>query len=88
MEVKTGELRNHLSRYLKRVRQTGNSITVMDRNRPVAEIKPYTEAHAHHGRSDTWTRRAQVELQLGRLDQDFELPERRTNAEKHQTPLD
>lgn len=36
MEVKTGELRNQLSRYLKRVRQTGDRITVMDRNRPVA----------------------------------------------------
>lgn len=59
----------------------------MDRNRPVAEIKPYTEAHARHGRSDAWTRRAQVELQLGRLDEDLELPERQTKTDKHQNPL-
>lgn len=87
MEVKTGQLRNHLSRYLKRVRQTGTSITVMDRNQPIAEIIPYTEAHAPHGRSDAWTRRAQVELQWGRLDEDVELPERQTNEGKHQNPL-
>lgn len=41
MEVKTGELRNQLSRYLKRVRrvrQTGDPITVFDRNRPVGGL--------------------------------------------------
>jgi len=88
MEVKTGQLRNHLSRYLKRVRQTGTSITVMDRNRPVAEIRPYTEEHARHTHSDAWTRRAQVELRLGGLDEDLELPERRTDPAKHLNPLD
>lgn len=87
MEVKTGELRNQLSRYLKRVRQTGESITVMDRNCPVAEIRPYAD-HSHHACSDVWMRRAQVEAQLGGLDEDIELPERRTDPAKHLNPLD
>ena len=40
MEVKTGQLKNNLSRYLKRVAQTGETITIMDRNRPVARLSP------------------------------------------------
>lgn len=87
MEVKTGELRNQLSRYLKRVRQTGAIITVMDRNHPVAEIRPYGDPF-HVARSDVWARRAQVEAQLGGFDEDIELPERRTVPAKHLNPLD
>lgn len=87
MEVKTGELRNQLSRYLKRVRQTGSTITVMDRNRPIAEIRPYPDA-AQDVRSDVWTRRAQLEAQWGKLDEEIDLPERRTNPEKHSNPFD
>jgi prevent-host-death family protein len=40
MEVKTGDLKNNLSRYLKQVALTGESITILDRNRPVAKITP------------------------------------------------
>jgi antitoxin (DNA-binding transcriptional repressor) of toxin-antitoxin stability system len=40
MKVKTGELKNNLSRYLKRLAQTGESITILDRDRPVARITP------------------------------------------------
>jgi prevent-host-death family protein len=40
MDVKTGDLKNNLSRYLKRVAETGESITILDRNRPVARITP------------------------------------------------
>lgn len=86
MEVKTGELRNQLSRYLKRVRQTGDSIIVMDRNRPVAEIRPYADP-THDARSDVWMRRAQVEAQLGGFDEDIELPARHTDSAKHLNPL-
>ncbi len=88
MEVKTGQLRNQLSRYLKRVRQTGDSITVLDRNRPVAEIRPYAENHSLHDRVDVWKRRAQFEAQMGGLDEDIELPKRQTNSGKHLNPLD
>jgi antitoxin (DNA-binding transcriptional repressor) of toxin-antitoxin stability system len=38
MNVKTGELKNNLSRYLKRLAETGESITILDRDRPVAKI--------------------------------------------------
>jgi len=86
MEVKTGELRTHLSRYLKRVRQTGDSITVLDRNRPVAEIRPYPD-HLQGTRSDVWMRRAEMEAQLGGLDEDIELPDRRTDPTKQMNPL-
>lgn len=87
MEVKTGELRNQLSRYLKRVRQTGDSIIVLDRNQPVAEIRPYIE-DASSARSDIWSRRAQLEARMGELDGDFDLPERRTDPDKHANPMD
>ncbi len=36
MRVKTADLKNHLSKYLRRVRETGESITICDRDKPVA----------------------------------------------------
>lgn len=87
MEVKTGKLRNQLSRYLNRVRRTGDTIIVLDRDLPIAEIRPY-EADATENRSDVWSRRAQMEVQLGGLDEDFELPERLTRSGKQANPLD
>lgn len=87
MEVKTGELRNQLSRYLNRVRQTGDTIIVLDRNCPVAEIRPYA-GNSPENHSDVWSRRAQMEKRLGGLDLDIELPERSTRPGKHANPLD
>jgi prevent-host-death family protein len=87
MKVKPSELRNQLSRYLKRVRQTGDCITVMDRNRPIAVIRPYAD-HPADTRTDVWVRRARVEAELGGLDEDIELPARRTVPAKHLNPLD
>ncbi len=40
MQVKTAELKNNLSKYLRRVRETGESITVCDRDKPVAVLSP------------------------------------------------
>ncbi len=40
MDVKTGDLKNNLSRYLKRLAETGEMITILDRNTPVARILP------------------------------------------------
>jgi len=37
--VGVGELRQNLSRYLRRV-EAGERLTVTDRNRPVAELRP------------------------------------------------
>lgn len=39
--VNIGELKDHLSAYLREVRN-GNEVIVRDRNRPVARIVPYT----------------------------------------------
>lgn len=87
MEVKTGTLRNGLSRYLKRVRQTGNTITVLDRDVPIAEIRPYSAGMAPTS-VDIWTRRTHFEERSGILEDDFELPERETDQRKQQNPLD
>lgn len=88
MNVKTGKLRDQLSHYLKRVRQTGDSIIVMDRNNPVAEIRPYQDSAKSSLLADVWTRRAQFEKQQSPLDEDFELPVRETASVKHRNPLD
>ena len=87
MEVKTGQLRDHLSRYLKRVQQTGDSLVVMDRNTPVAEIHPF-RAVCPGEASSVWAARRQLEQASGSLDEDFELPQRSTQPHKHKNPLD
>lgn len=38
--VKTAELKNNLSKYLRRVREKGVTITVCDRDTPIATISP------------------------------------------------
>jgi prevent-host-death family protein len=40
MNVKTADLKNNLSRYLRRVRETGETIIVCDRDEPVATLSP------------------------------------------------
>ncbi|MBI4212082.1 MAG: type II toxin-antitoxin system prevent-host-death family antitoxin [Deltaproteobacteria bacterium] len=40
ISVKVGELRNHLSKYLKRVRQ-GAEVVITDRDTPVGRVVPY-----------------------------------------------
>lgn len=87
MEVKTGQLRDHLSRYLKRVKQTGDSLVVMDRNTPVAEIHPFRAAHPGEANS-VWAARRQIDQTDGVLDEDFEVPQRSTFSYKQENPLD
>jgi antitoxin (DNA-binding transcriptional repressor) of toxin-antitoxin stability system len=87
MEVKTGQLRDHLSRYLKRVQQTGDSLVVMDRNTPVAEIHPFRAARPAEAGS-VWAARRQMEQTSEALDEDFELPQRSTLPHKQENPLD
>jgi prevent-host-death family protein len=43
--VKIGELRDHLSRHLQRVRR-GQELVVLDRNRPIARIVPVERAES------------------------------------------
>jgi antitoxin (DNA-binding transcriptional repressor) of toxin-antitoxin stability system len=40
VKVKTAELKNNLSRYLRRVREAGETILVYDRDKPVAILGP------------------------------------------------
>jgi len=40
VKVKTAELKNNLSRYLRRVREAGETIVVCDRDKPVAVLGP------------------------------------------------
>lgn len=40
MQIKTAELKNNLSKYLRRVRETGEPITICDRDKPVAVLSP------------------------------------------------
>ncbi len=40
MNVKTADLKNNLSRYLARIRRSGDTIVVCDRNTPVATLAP------------------------------------------------
>jgi len=40
VKVKTAELKNNLSRYLRRVREAGETIIVYDRDNPVAILGP------------------------------------------------
>ena len=43
MKVKTAELKNNLSRYLRRVREAGETIVVYDRDKPIAILGPLPE---------------------------------------------
>ena len=58
--VRIGELKNHLSRYLRVVR-SGARLVVMDRDTPVAELGPITSAgKAAAARRDDLIRRGVV----------------------------
>lgn len=87
MKVKTGNLRNNLSRYLKRVRQTGETIVVLDREEPVAELRPFSGAAADAA-NDVWGQRELLIQQAGPWREDFELPVRQTQLHKQDNPLD
>lgn len=87
MRVKTGSLRNNLSRYLKRVRQTGETIVVLDRDMPVAEIRPFQGEQTENAPS-VWAMRAHFEKQSGAINEEFELAARQTHPRKDRNPLD
>ncbi len=54
MQVKTGDLKNNLSKYLRRVRETGESITVCDRDKPVAVLSPLPPEQAEAAEDREW----------------------------------
>ncbi len=43
-EVGVAELKSHLSEYLRQVR-SGESIVILDRDRPIARLVPYEDEH-------------------------------------------
>ena len=74
MDVKTGELKNNLSRYLKRVAETGEPITILDRNRPVARLTPIRGPRGK--KSSAWEKeRAQILARALKLGIKIRLPE-------------
>lgn len=44
MKIKTAELKSHLCRYLARVRTTGETIVICDRDTPIATLGPVRQA--------------------------------------------
>ena len=69
-KAKIAELKNHLSRYLDHVR-SGESVLVLDRDQPVAQIVPLTRApggsRGHEGRLARLERRALIRRGSGGL---------------------
>jgi antitoxin (DNA-binding transcriptional repressor) of toxin-antitoxin stability system len=51
MQVKIGDLKNNLSRYLKRLERTGEDLTILDRNKPIARITRLRGARGAKGPS-------------------------------------
>lgn len=55
MRVKTAELKNHLSGYLRRVRDNHETIVVCDRDVPVAVLAPLEDA----GKDPRWRKKCE-----------------------------
>jgi len=76
VKVKTADLKNNLSRYLRRVREMGETIIVCDRDEPVAALTPLT-------RNDDaeWTRqRAEALARASTLGLTLEIPLKRPRS--------
>lgn len=56
MQVKTAELKNNLSKYLRRVREVGEPITVCDRDTPVAMLSPLPPEYVEAEEDRDWQR--------------------------------
>lgn len=75
MDVKTGELKNNLSRYLKRLAETGEAITIFDRNTPVARIFPLQRKRG--AKPSEWAkRRAETLKKAAKLGIKMTIPEK------------
>lgn len=61
MRVKTAELKNNLSKYLRRVREKGETIIVCDRDEPVATLSPFA-----CDKDEAWQRRRQELLAMAK----------------------
>lgn len=67
MNVKVADLKNNLSRYLARLRQTGETIIVCDRDDPVATLSPIQrdeDAEWQRYREECLARAKKIGLQI------------------------
>jgi len=67
MNVKIADLKNNLSRYLARVRDTGETIIVCDRDEPVATLSPIhrdDDAEWQRYREECLARAKQIGLKI------------------------
>jgi antitoxin (DNA-binding transcriptional repressor) of toxin-antitoxin stability system len=67
MNVKTADLKNNLSRYLRQIRKTGESIVVCDRDEPVATLSPLVrdaDAEWTRYRTEALARAKEIGLKL------------------------
>ncbi|MFA6032810.1 MAG: type II toxin-antitoxin system Phd/YefM family antitoxin [Myxococcota bacterium] len=73
MNINTAELKNNLSKYLKRIQRTGETIIVCDRDEPVATLSPVARD------DDSEWRRYREEAQARALKSgvNLEIPERK-----------
>jgi antitoxin (DNA-binding transcriptional repressor) of toxin-antitoxin stability system len=70
MDVKTAQLKNKLSYYLRRVRERGETVIVYDRDEPIAMLGPLT------GGADWKQRRTALLAAVRNSDLELDLPER------------
>jgi antitoxin (DNA-binding transcriptional repressor) of toxin-antitoxin stability system len=83
MKVKTADLKNNLSRYLARIRASGESLTVCDRDTPVATLTPIpdqTDKEWEAFRRDVLEKAKKVGL---RIDLPLVRPDRSKKARVH-----
>jgi antitoxin (DNA-binding transcriptional repressor) of toxin-antitoxin stability system len=67
MNVKTADLKNNLSRYLRQIRRTGETIIVCDREEPVATLAPLVrnaDAEWQRYRAEALARAREIGMQL------------------------
>ena len=76
VKVKIAELKDHLSRYLRQVRDTGEAITIYDRDKPVALISAVANEPAKE--DPEWDRhRQELEGKARRLGIELRVPKER-----------
>ena len=76
MQIKTAELKNNLSKYLRRVRDSGETIIVCDRDEPIAALTPINRTQ------DTeWSRqRAEAIARARKIGLKIDIPLKRPDA--------
>lgn len=76
MKVKTTELRNNLSMYLKRVKKSGKQLIICDRDQPIARILPIADPENELSEST----RASIATKLESVGLFLDLPIRLNNS--------